>query len=100
MIGDLLGCARKVSLAGLEMHRMSGGYHNLVVQRNGVTIEVIPADVKWAKAKGNLVYGFIESYTYSDGVSSRTGYFVYDSASSVLVDGISEERQRELIEKK
>lgn len=97
MIGCLLGCTRRESLAGVEKHWMSGGYHNLVVERSGVIVEVVPADVKWAKAKGRFVYGYIESYAYSDGVSSRTGYFVYDTGSSVLVDGLSEERQRELL---
>ena len=97
MIGCLLSCNRRASFAGVEKHWMSGGYHSLVVERNGVTAEVVPADVKWVRVKGRLVYGYIESYTYSDGVSSKTGYFVYDTGSSVLVDALSQERQKELL---
>jgi hypothetical protein len=94
----LFGCNRGGDFAGLKKHWMSGGYHNLVVERNGIVVEVVPADVKWVKVRKHMVYGFIDSYAYSDGVSSRTGHFVYNTILNVLVDGISKERQEQLLE--
>ena len=53
MLG-LSACGRETLPEGIRLNWMSGGYHDLVVKRNGIDVQVVPADVQWVKARDRL----------------------------------------------
>ena len=52
--------------------------------------EIVEANVTSFKRKGRLVYGYKKSYLYVDGHKSVEGFFILDTDSTQVADGLSE----------
>ncbi len=83
-------CGKGTLTGGVKWHYINGN-HALVVSRDGQDVEVVPQNVRWAKQHGGRVYGEIEAYFYSDGVPSKSGYFVLDTRTWDLAHGLTKE---------
>lgn len=87
----MVSCSREPLPGGVKKIWLSGGYHSLVRTINGIEVGVVSADVQWVKVKGSLIYGVLKEYQYTDGVSSKAGYFILDTITWKVTEGLSKE---------
>ena len=75
---------------GMKMVNIRRGVKTIVSTRLPGNPEIVEANVTSFKRKGRLVYGYKKSYLYVDGHKSVEGFFVLDTDSTQVTDGLSE----------
>jgi hypothetical protein len=87
----LSSCFQRKLPGEVQYNFLEGGYHDLVVNSDGLNVVVVEPDVKWVRSTGHYIFGLTEKYSYSDGTSSKAGYFVLDTRNRKVVNGLSYE---------